>query len=324
MLVLGASGFLGVHVVLAARARGVAVARGGRALAERAHADSTTRVAKSGLALAEEPPSASRRPSDGPRNPCDSLDAALDGARAAVVEVHVDFASTPRLMQALDRARPACVVNCAALSRISDCEREPLLARRVNADAPAEIARWCAANDARFVHASTDLVFGGEPPRASGYRDDDATDPRSTYGFTKRDGERAVLAANERALVVRLPLLYGESFGRGLGASDGLVAAIERGETPTLFSDEWRTPLDVAEAARKLVELAFGELRGLVHVAGAERLSRLELGLRVLHERRFADVEHLVRATTRAEASMSDRPRDVSLETSAGVVERPR
>lgn len=314
MLVLGASGFLGVHVVLAARARGVPVARGTRALAEPAHAESSARPAASGASRAQVPPPASRRPSGGPRDHGASLDAAPDGARADVVEAHVDLASPPRLTQALDRVRPACVVNCAALSRIDDCERDPALARRLNVDAPAEIARWCAANDARFVHVSTDLVFGGEPPRASGYRDDDPTDPRSTYGLTKRDGELAVLAANERALVVRLPLLFGESFGRGLGASDGLVAAIERGETPALFVDEWRTPLDVAEAARALVELALGDLSGIVHFAGPERLSRLELGLRVLRERGLADVERLVRATTRAESGKGDRPRDVSLD----------
>ena len=49
-----------------------------------------------------------------------------------------------------------------------------------------------------------------------------------------------------------------------------------------LFTDEHRTPLDAAEGARLLVELAERGPTGLLHVGGPERLSRAELGERVL------------------------------------------
>lgn len=318
-LVVGATGFLGVHVVLAAAERGLEVVEGWRERAEPSASDSLAKDARTRTAERGVEPS-SLASGSGPRDAAAAVGTDRQGVSPR--RVSIALTSAPSTERALDLVRPRCIVNCAALSRIGDCERDPPLARRLNVDAPAEIARWCAAHGARFVHVSTDLVFGGEPPRATGYRDDDPTDPRSTYGRTKRDGELAVLAANERALVVRLPLLFGESFGRGLGASDGLVAAIERGDTPALFTDEWRTPLDVADAARTLVALALGEVRGVVHVAGPERLSRLELGLRVLRERGFADAERRVRATTRAESGMGDRPRDVSMESSSALLDR--
>ena len=59
------------------------------------------------------------------------------------------------------------------------------LARRMNAEVPEEVARWCAANRARLVHVSTDLVFGAASPPAGGFAEDAAAGPLSVYGATK-------------------------------------------------------------------------------------------------------------------------------------------
>jgi dTDP-4-dehydrorhamnose reductase len=270
--VLGASGFLGLHLVR----RGAAAGSGVTAVA-RSLAGPVERVA--GVRL---------RPAD------------------LVAEVEA----------VLDEVGPERVLLAAALARIDDCEREPERARATNAELPERVARWCAARGARLVHVSTDLVFDGRPPRPAGYREDDATGPLHVYGKTKAEGEARVLAADPAALVARIPLLYGDSLGRGLGASDQLLAALARGQRPVLFADEWRTPLDAANAADAVLELVAGDVRGLLHVAGPERLSRLALGLVLLAARGHAPdaARARVRATTREELGMSARPSDVALD----------
>ncbi|MEL6716983.1 MAG: sugar nucleotide-binding protein, partial [Planctomycetota bacterium] len=140
--------------------------------------------------------------------------------------------------------------------------------------------------------------------------------PVSVYGESKLASERAVQAACPEAAVVRLPLLYGNSGGRGLGASDALLEAVERDDRPGLFTDEWRTPLEVGAAAAALVELLDFEGGGVLHVAGPERVSRFGFGLSVLAamglEREAA--EATVRATTQAAVDAgAPRARDVSL-----------
>jgi dTDP-4-dehydrorhamnose reductase len=137
------------------------------------------------------------------------------------------------------------------------------------------------------------------------------------YGASKAAGEEAVLAATSRALVVRLPLLYGESFGRGLGASDQLLAALARGERPVLFRDEYRTPLEVSNAAAAVLELLAGEAHGRLHVAGPERLDRHALASIVLAARGLvpATLAGQLREGTRAEFGLAHlRPADVSLD----------
>ena len=278
-LVLGAAGFLGPHAVEAALER--------------------ARASGSGEVLAH-----ARRAHSPP-----------PGARA----VEAELLHEGELERLLEREQPARVLLLAALARIADCERSPSLAQAVNAELPRRTAAWCAAHGARFVHASTDLVFGATDAPPGGLREEHPPAPLSIYGASKADGERAVLAAHPAALVVRLPLLYGESRGRGLGASDSLLAAVARGERPTLFADEWRTPLAAAAAGRALAELLFrpGAPSGLLHVAGTERVERHELGLRVLRAAGHGaeSARELVRSSTRADAGQAgSRPRDVSLD----------
>jgi len=230
----------------------------------------------------------------------------------------VDALVPEEIGRALDSVQPARVILCTALSSLADAEAYPGLARALNAEFPCQVAKACARIHARLVHVSSDLVFGGRDPRPEGFREDDPPAPISEYGRSKAEGEVAVLDAYPDALVVRLPILYGDSFGRGRGASDSLLAAIERGERPMLFTDEWRTPLDVANAARVLVELAGTDASGILHVAGPDRVCRYELGLLVLRSRGMGEdaARAAIRPGTRAEAGVEDeRPSDTSLDS---------
>ena len=288
-LVLGGTGFLGAHVVAAAYAR----ARAGATYAD-----------------PDGPPvvGAGRDPWLAPR-----FADPRDGPRWEAV----DLADAGALEALLARLAPAHVVNCAAVSRVAQCEEDPDGAHVLNVDVAAAAACWCRDRGARLVHVSTDLVFGAEDAPPGGFDEGAPVGPVSEYGRTKRDGELAVLEAHPAALVARLPLLYGNSGGRGLGASDGLLEAVERDLEPPLFVDEWRTPLEVQNAAEALVELLHGDVRGVLHVAGPDRVSRHELGLVVLEAMGLspADASRSVRAARRADVpTVGERPADVSLD----------
>ncbi|MHC4892862.1 MAG: SDR family oxidoreductase [Planctomycetota bacterium] len=204
--------------------------------------------------------------------------------------------ATGRSTVALDLADPSSVeslfgrlpapvdrVLCvAAMARGGACERDPRLAEQVNAIAVGQLADASVRAEAHFTLVSTDLVFDGRACPTDGYGEEHDPAPIGVYAATKLEGERAVLAHSGQGLVVRLPLLYGHSRGLGSGATDALVDGLEAGQPQTLFTDEWRTPLEVGAAARGLVELAGGGATGLLHLPGPERVSRAELGRRSL------------------------------------------
>ncbi len=277
VLILGGSGFLGAHLVAEALAR---------------FAGRRTVV------------SASRDPGAAP-----APGVAADAFQAR----RVDALAAGELEAALEDLAPAGIVLATALSRVGDCERYPGLARELNVRLPERVAGWCAARGRRLVHVSTDLVFGGVPPAGERYSEDDPPSPVHVYGETKAAGE--ALALERGATVCRLPLLFGDSGGRGLGASDQVAAAVARGDRPTLFTDEWRTPLDVGDAARAVLELLELPFAGRLHVAGPERIDRHALGRLVLAANGLpADG---VDAGTRADLGLeASRPADVSLDAS--------
>jgi dTDP-4-dehydrorhamnose reductase len=102
---------------------------------------------------------------------------------------------------------PHIIVNPAAYTAVDKAEREPELARAVNAIAPGILAEEAERLGALLVHYSTDYVFDGSGDRP--WREDDACGPLNVYGATKREGERAIQATGCRHLIFRTSWVYG-------------------------------------------------------------------------------------------------------------------
>jgi dTDP-4-dehydrorhamnose reductase len=193
-----------------------------------------------------------------------------------------DAAAVGRLFESL---RPTAVVNAAY-------RRED---RRTTFDGAVIVARAAAAAGARLVQISTDVVFDGE--KGEPYTEADEPTPLTDYGRAKADAERAVLEAHPGALVVRTSLLYA-------GAQPGPQERLAVDPGAAFFTDEIRCPIQVGDLADALVELAVADTAGVLHVAGADRLSR--------HECATLLAGAPVRAASISE-SRQVRPRDCSL-----------
>ena len=225
------------------------------------------------------------------------------------------------MMSAISNAQFARVWHLAAMSRSADAERDPEAAEAVNCEWPAAIAKAACQSATPMIHVSTDLVFGAHPAPAAGFAPTDPIAPVGAYGQSKAHGEQAVRRKHQKADIVRLPLLFGDSRRRQLGASDALLAMLERGETPQLFTDEWRTPLDVRAAADALVALD-GALtaeplrRGGVWHLGGRRVSRADLGCALLARSGYGP-DRVTKTTRAALGLVESRAADASLDSSA-------
>jgi dTDP-4-dehydrorhamnose reductase len=221
----------------------------------------------------------------------------------------VDITDSIRLQTVFRETAPDVVIHAAAIAAVSDCARDPDRAEAVNTSATAALAELCDGCSARLVFVSTDLVFDGE--RAP-YCESDEPAPLSVYGRTKAAGERAVLAWPGHA-VVRISLLFGPSLNGRPNFFDQQVAALRGGQPIRLFHDEWRTPLGLATAAKALIAIADSDVTGILHVGGAERMSRVEMGERLA---RFLGIAPAGFAPmSRLAAGGEPRPCDVSLDS---------
>jgi dTDP-4-dehydrorhamnose reductase len=158
------------------------------------------------------------------------------------------------------------------------------------------------------VQLSTDQVFDGE---RGGYREGDEARPATVYGESKLAAERAVLASGGEELVLRAALVLAPSRDGRSGALD-MVRGAEAGEEVRLFADEWRAPISALDLARVIDEALRRRATGVLHVAGPERVSRLELGERIAAAFARPDGAPRLVSAARAQSGMR-RPRDVSL-----------
>lgn len=168
----------------------------------------------------------------------------------------------PAAVDALvDRHRPDAVVHTAYVQSDPD----------VTGAGAVHVAQAAARVGARLVLVSSDVVFGGsdEP-----YDESAVPDPVSAYGEAKVLAESAALASGADVVVARTSLLLGD----GESKHEALFRELARGADGALFEDERRCPVHVADLAAALVELAGNDVHGVLHVGGADPVSRLELG----------------------------------------------
>ena len=113
----------------------------------------------------------------------------------------LDFTRPDTIDQVLSMRSWAAVINGAAHTAVDRAESEPALAWMINAAAPAQIARHCAAMNIPMVQVSTDYVYPGDKDGI--YLESDAAGPLGVYGASKAAGEFAVRAAVPRHLIAR-------------------------------------------------------------------------------------------------------------------------
>ena len=175
-----------------------------------------------------------------------------------VASADCDIRSEAAVTELFGRVRPRAVVNTAY--RRDD--------RGATFHGAVNVARAAASADARLVHVSTDLVFDGK--KGSPYVEEDAPAPLSDYGRDKADAEREVMVACPHAVIARTSLIYG-------GPEPGPQERLAVHPSATFFVDEIRCPIQVGDLADALLELAASDYAGLLHVAGADAISRHEL-----------------------------------------------
>jgi dTDP-4-dehydrorhamnose reductase len=217
----------------------------------------------------------------------------------------VDLLDAQAVDEYFDRVRPDVVIHCAALGRPSSCEENPALAARVNVEATRHLCR--RAQDIRLIFLSSDLVFDG---RAGDYDESAPVNPLGVYAVTKVAAESIVLA-NPRHTVIRTSLNAGTSPTGDRSFTESLRATWQAGTSVNLFTDEFRCPIPAAVTARAIWELTVMDRPGLYHLAGAERLSRWQIG-QILAERWIHLNPRLERASRLSYAG-PPRPADTSL-----------
>ena len=159
----------------------------------------------------------------------------------------------------------------------------------------------------RFIHLSTDFVFGGDTDRP--YTEEDIPAPVNYYGYTKLEGEKRIAAVCRDYAIVRVVVVYGAALPGQHGNVLQLVAnRLRNNEEVFVVSDQWRTPTFVGDVSQGVEKLINHPQNGIYHLCGSECLTIADIAYRV------ADVLGLNRSlirpvTTKEMNEKTPRPR---------------
>jgi dTDP-4-dehydrorhamnose reductase len=204
----------------------------------------------------------------------------LLGPDTAVTHQQVSITELDDVDALLEARRPDWVFNCAAYNAVDRAESEPGQAHAVNALGPSNVARACVRHESRFMHFSTNFVFGGDLERP--YAESDMPSPQSVYATSKLEGERLVLDAMPDALIVRTAGVFGGSGGQSF--PEKILQRAAQKQPLRVVSDQRINPTYTGELARAALELAEKEWRGIVHAVADGCCSWDEFARAVLEE----------------------------------------
>lgn len=205
------------------------------------------------------------------------LDIADPGAVADAVDSFADAARDAQL-------RPV-VVNAAAYTAVDAAETDRARAAAINTGGAATLAEACRACGLPLLHVSTDYVFPGDATEP--YEPEQTTGPRTVYGRTKLDGERAVLDSHPRSWVVRTSWVYGAG---GSNFVKTMARLESERDTLSVVDDQVGSPTWSADLAHGLLELAdraaqrHAPRRQVLHCTNSGSASWFELARAVFTE----------------------------------------
>jgi dTDP-4-dehydrorhamnose reductase len=180
----------------------------------------------------------------------------------------------------VDQVKPDLIVHCAALANLDGCENNPVLAQRLNAEVPGDLAAAAAQRRIKLVHISTDSVFDG---LSGGYKEDDTPNPVSVYSRTKLDAERRVMQADPDAVIARVNF-YGWSLTGQRSLGEFFFNNLSSGKHCNGFTDVFFNPLLVSDLAELIYKIVEKDLKGIYHVFSSEWLSKYDFGCRLARQ----------------------------------------
>src|SRR6266550_1969192 len=161
------------------------------------------------------------------------------------------------------------LINAAGFTKVDLCETQPDQAFLINAEAPRVLARICGEKSSRLIHFSTDYVFDGE--KREPYTEEDEAAPISVYGESKLAGEKNVLAAQDRNLVVRVTWVFGPDRPSFV---DAMIKQAQENERVEAIADKFSAPTYTHDIARALPQFCDREVEGgILHFANAGQCS---------------------------------------------------
>jgi len=225
--------------------------------------------------------------------------------------VKLDLINPNDVEDTINKLKPDSIIHLAAITGVDQCEEQQDLTMKINVNATETMAREAAKQNTFFLYVSTDYVFDG---KSGMKKEDDTPNPLGFYGKSKLEGELALNKLASSWCITRTSTPFGihhkkKSFP--LWVKENLES---KKEIPVLV-DQFTSPTYVPNLSKMLIEVATRHISGVIHLAGATRISRYNLA-EIVADKLGLEKKLLIPTKTDEMTWNAQRPRDSSLDVS--------
>lgn len=206
----------------------------------------------------------------------------------------MDLLNNDSMVAVVQEFKPEIVIHTAGVRGLKDTE----LSHRINIGG---LVSFLDVLDAQlgeggynFTYISTDLVYAHSDGVISEH--DAELNPIGTYATEKVEAEELLQTRRQRTslnlAIVRGPFIYGWNLYHDTSYNNNffiqMVTKLSAGESPTLFDDEFRTPVYIEDASHIIVGAALkfarephAEGSRVFNLTSGEVITRYEFGLEI-------------------------------------------
>ena len=228
--------------------------------------------------------------------------------------VKMDLKNREMISSILTEKKPDIVIHLGAMTGVDLCEKERTSASEINTKATEIIAKECSKLNSFLVYVSTDYVFDGN---LGMYKEDDVTNPLGFYGKSKLEGEKVVQNFSTNWCIARTSTPFGlhptkKSFPMWV------IENLQKQKQIDVLIDQFTSPTYIPNLSRMLIEISERHITGIIHTAGASKISRYQMASMV-SDKLNLDRTLLKQISINKMTWVAQRPKDSSLDVSRAI-----
>ena len=228
--------------------------------------------------------------------------------------IKMDLLNNEMISNVMSEKKPDVVIHLGAMTAVDLCDTQQDNALKINSQATEILAKECSKINSFMVYVSTDYVFDGNTGM---YEENDTTNPLGFYGKSKLLGEKSIQNFSSNWCIARTSTPFGlhptkKSF------PIWVIENLQKQKQIDVLTDQFTSPTYVPSLSRMLIEISERHLTGIIHVAGASKISRYEMAS-LVSDKLGLDGKLLREISINDIKWEAQRPKDSSLNVSKAI-----
>lgn len=186
-------------------------------------------------------------------------------------DINIDATNEDELISTLEKIKPNIIINSAAIVNLSECEKNPNLAEKVNATISYNLSKYCEEKQIKYVFISTDHYYTGD--QDSKHNENDHLNLRNQYAKTKRQGEIFALGIHN-SLVIRTNIVGFRYQENNPTFVEWVIKSLKNEILIDLYTDFYTSSIDVKNFSSLLLKLIQKNSAGVYNLACSDVVNK--------------------------------------------------